>query len=144
VEDSDALTQLRIQMRDEREADSSVSPTNFYQYTHRYFTETIVNGNFVAFVAIEHDQIIASSGICFYQVPPTYSNPSGELAYVMNIFTIPKYRKQGIATKLLQHIMEEAKFRKCAIVTLNASEMGKPLYIKYGFQFTENHMEYQF
>lgn len=62
----------------------------------------------------------------------------------MNIFTIPNYRKQGIATKLLQHIMEEAKVRNCAIVTLNASEMGKPLYIKYGFQFTENHMEYQF
>lgn len=33
VEDSDALTQLRIQMRNEREIDSSVPPTNFFK-TH--------------------------------------------------------------------------------------------------------------
>ena len=51
----------------------------------------------------------------------------------MNIFTFPEYRGQGIGTKLFEMIVEEAKIRGCKKITLNATDAGRPLYMKYGF-----------
>lgn len=130
-------------MRKERETEGlNENPQTFYDNTYNYFKENIQNGSFVAFVAVEKDEIISTSGLCFYTVPPTYGNTNGLVAYIMNMYTKPQYRKQGIASQLLDCIVNEAKSKNCTKVTLNASEMGKPLYQKYGFKDLQNEMVY--
>lgn len=58
----------------------------------------------------------------------------------MNIFTFPDYRKQGIGTELLKRTVEEAKNRGYIKITLNATDMGRPLYEKYGFKDSHGDM----
>lgn len=143
IEDCTELTALRLEMRNERETDNlKENHQTFYDSTYNYFYENIVGGNFVAYIAVENDEIVATSGLCFYSVPPTYKNTTGLVAYVMNMYTRQQYRKRGIATKLLDCLINEAKSRNCTKVTLNASDMGKPIYQKYGFKDLQNEMVY--
>lgn len=143
VEDSIELTKLRIEMRKERN-EIIENIEEFYNNSLNFFVENIELNNFVAFVAIENNAIIATSGICFYSVPPISSIPNGKVAYLMNMYTVPAYRNKGIATKLLKHTMDEALERKCSKVSLSASDMGEPLYIKYGFKKVPSTMEFYF
>jgi GNAT superfamily N-acetyltransferase len=143
IQDCIQLTNIRIEMRKERETESlNVSSEIFYDNTLNYFKENILKGNFVAFVAVDKGEIIATSGICFYSVPPTYGNPDGKVGYIVNMYTKAPYRKKGIARQLLDCIVNEAKIRSCNKITLNASDMGKSIYEKYGFKDLQNEMVY--
>jgi predicted acetyltransferase len=67
---------------------------------------------------------------------------SGKVAYIGNMFTYPDYRKQGIATKLFSLSMDSAKEAGCKEVFLDATEMGRPIYAKYGFKKNDDAMSY--
>lgn len=82
-------------------------------------------------------------GVSFYKVMPTYSNPQGKNAYIMNMYTRPAYRRKGIASKLLDLLIREAINRGIKKISLEATEMGKLVYRRYGFVPMENEMEYQ-
>mgnify|MGYP003391121235 FL=1 len=71
---------------------------------------------------------------------PTFHNPTGEKAYIMNMYTLPEYRRQGIAYKTLDLLVAEAKKRNIKMISLEATEQGKPLYDKYGFVKMEDEM----
>ena len=43
------------------------------------------------------------------EVMPTYHNQSGMKAYIMNMFTHPDYRRQGIAYRTLDTLIKDAK-----------------------------------
>ena len=64
------------------------------------------------------------------------SNVTGKIAYITNVYTRNEYRKQGIATKLLELIIDEIKYKGCKFVRLHASSEGKKLYEKIGFRHT--------
>jgi len=141
LEDCAELTKIRIDFRRESETGNlTFSEDKFYQNTLAYFARGMTDGSFAAFIAIEDNEIVATSGVCFYTVPPTYQNPSGLVAYVMNMYTKPEYRGRGLATRLLGEIVGEAKSRGCTKVTLNASQMGKPVYTRFGFTEVQNAM----
>lgn len=106
----------------------------------KFFSSGIVDETLVVWVASEYDSIISTCGVCFFQYPPSYSNTTGRIAYVTNIYTQDAYRRQGIATKLLEYIMEEIKKRDYKFVRLHASSQGKNLYERIGFVDAEGFM----
>ncbi len=106
----------------------------------RYFSTSISNKNLVVWLATENEYIIGTAGVCFFQYPPSFSNITGKIAYITNVYTRNEYRKQGIATRLLELIMEEVKNEGCKFVRLHASSQGKKLYEKMGFADAEGFM----
>jgi ribosomal protein S18 acetylase RimI-like enzyme len=105
-----------------------------------YFSKNIVNDTFISWVAIENNEIIATSGLCFYQLPPNFTNPSGKVAYITNMYTKNKFRRKGIASKLLEKVINEAQLLNYRIIRLHASLDGKNLYLKYGFNYSDGYM----
>ena len=105
-----------------------------------YFSQYIANNTFISWVATENNKIIATSGVCFYQLPPNYSNPSGKIAYITNMYTKKEFRRKGIASKLLEKIIDEVRSLNYRIIRLHASSDGKNLYLKYGFSDYEGSM----
>jgi len=105
-----------------------------------YFTCAISDGAFISWVMDNDGEIIATSGVCFYTLPPNYSNPSGRTAYITNMYTKPEYRRRGIAAELLDMVIEEAKIRGYKIIRLHTSEYGKSIYLKAGFADTDGYM----
>lgn len=136
------LVRLRIDFLTEMNAAEHHAPLpdGFEAVLIGYLESAIPNGNFVAYVAQEDEKIIATSGICFYQAVPSQSNPTGRIAYIMNMYTVPCQRKKGLATALLQRTIQEARLRGSTTITLHATEDGRNLYAKTGFSKDEDGM----
>ena len=109
-----------------------------------YFNRALADNSFISWLALDDGVVIATSGLCFYQLPPNYANPSGNNAYVTNMLTQKAYRKQGIASALLEKILLEARSLGFTVVRLHASADGKGLYAKFGFVPTDGYMALRF
>jgi GNAT superfamily N-acetyltransferase len=109
---------------------------------NKYFMESIKNGSYVSFIALFEGKIAGTSGITFYNVPPNKKCPNGKVGYISNMFTLKEYRGMGIASKLFSLVINEAKDMGCGKILLNATDMGRPLYEKFGFTATKGDMEY--
>ena len=141
TEDAALLTQLRLQMRRERE---TVLPPEdmaaFQQNNLDYFIENLANGSYIGVVAEEYGEVIATGGICLHNHPPSYSVPNGKSACLLNMYTLPGHRGRGAAGKILAFLVQIAAQKRCCQVFLNASDMGKSLYEKFGFREVRNEM----
>ena len=143
LDDLDVLVGMRMAMREEREeAPCPIDPTEFETKTREYFRTHVPDGRFIAWLAAEDGRVIATSGMCVYDVPPTYGNPKGRIAYLVNMYTLPEHRGRGIASKLVQLLVDEARKLGCGRVTLNTSKAGKHVYENYGFADLPGEMEY--
>jgi len=138
LSDIDLLTATRMEVlravfNVTDEADLPLIEKNSYEY-YRNSLKTDVH---VAYLVIDKsngtDRFAASGGISFYQIMPTCDNPDGRKAYVMNMYTRPEYRRQGIAGEVLELLIAETLERGITCITLDASEMGRPVYEKHGF-----------
>ena len=58
----------------------------------------------------------------------------------MNIYTAPAYRRRGVARRIVEKLIEDAKARGIRSVLLEATEMGRPLYESLGFEDAQGYM----
>ena len=142
VEDADTLAVIRLDFFGEGRAFSEEDKKVLLENNRSYLRESLTEGSFVAWIALSEGEIVATSGVNFFRQPPNPGCKNGQVANIANMFTYAPYRKQGIATKLFALCVEEAKKRGCGKVVLNASDMGRPLYEKYGFVDTKGDMVY--
>ena len=59
------------------------------------------------------------------------------------MYTLPEYRRKGIAKALLQKEAEEARAAGCGVIWITASDMGVLLYTDFGFEKNEKFMQYK-
>lgn len=57
----------------------------------------------------------------------------GRHAIILNVFTEPRWRHQGVAVLLLQWIIQWARTERLDRLVLHASEAARPLYERLGF-----------
>ena len=105
-----------------------------------YFSESLANNSLICWLGIYEELVVATAGLCFYQLPPSFSNPTGRVAYITNMYTDEKFRKQGIASYLFDQLLKEAEYLNYRSVRLHASEHGKSIYVKAGFVVTDGYM----
>ena len=106
-----------------------------------YYKRALETGEHIAYLVYDDGTFIGAGGVSFYQVMPTYHNPTGKKAYIMNMYTAPEYRRQGIAYRTLDLLVKDVREQGVSQIALEATEMGQPLYQKYGFVKTEVEME---
>ena len=106
-----------------------------------YYEHAIPDGTHTAILVFDGDRFVGSGGISYYQVMPTYHNPTGRKGYVMNMYTRPEYRRMGIATHMLDLLIQDAKEKDVSFISLEATAAGRPLYEKYGFSAMTSEME---
>ena len=59
----------------------------------------------------------------------------------MNMYTAPEYRRQGIVLHTLDLLVRDGKEQGISWISLEATDMRRPLYEKYGFVKMEDEME---
>ena len=134
LDDIDVLTKTRVMvLRVANKLDDTADMHEVEIEAYAYYAHALKDGSHAAYLVYDGDRIVGAGGISFYQVMPTCSNPSGQKAYIMNMFTHPDYRRQGIAYHTLDLLVKEAKGRGVTAISLEATDMGRPLYEKYGF-----------
>lgn len=107
-----------------------------------FYNRHMADGTFVSWIAMDGEKIIGTSGMSFVEKPPYFSCPSGKLGLLSSMYTDPNYRRMGIAKKLLNRVVEEARNYGCGAVHITASDMGVKLYTAYGFKHNGNFMQY--
>lgn len=141
IEDIDVLTETRVEvLRAANQLSEQADMTEVREQSYQYYKKAIVDGTHVAYLVFDNDHFVGAGGISFYQVMPTYHNPSGRKAYIMNMYTAPGYRRRGIAYHTLDLLVQEARDRGITAISLEATQMGRPLYEKYGFVSMKDEM----
>ena len=141
MEKLEDLVKTRIQvLRAANKLDGSEDMGQTEQESRTYYEKSLEDGSHVAYLVYDGDRIIGTGGISFYQVMPTYHNPTGMKAYIMNMYTDPEYRRKGIAMRTLDLLVQEAWGRGIRFIALEATSMGRPLYERYGFCRMEDEM----
>lgn len=110
------------------------------QSNRLYYERTLQKESHIACFSCQGEEIIGCGGMCIYQEMPSPDNPSGYCAYLMNIYTRPQFRGQGIGEKMVKWLMDEASGRKITKVYLETSESGRKLYRKLGFLPMQDYM----
>lgn len=141
-EDIEELVKTRIiVLRAANKLSDDVDMSLVEQETYAYYKRALETGEHIAYLVYDNGTFIGAGGVSFYQVMPTYHNPSGKKAYIMNMYTAPEYRRRGIAFHTLDLLVKAAKEQGVSQIALEATDMGQPLYEKYGFVNMEDEME---
>ena len=92
-----------------------------------------LNGDHVTVLAIDGGEVIGCASMSFMWIMPTFSHPTGKRAHLMNVYTRSEYRRQGIARKMVEMLIDETWKRGATEISLDATKMGRPLYESMGF-----------
>lgn len=142
IEDIEELVRTRITvLRAANKLSDDVDMSEVEKESYEYYKYALENGGHIAYLVYDNGKFIGAGGVSFYRVMPTYHNPSGRKAYIMNMYTAPEYRRQGVAYRTLDLLVKESKKQGILQIALEATDMGRLLYEKYGFVQMENEME---
>ena len=103
---------------------------SFLEASRKFFLE----GDQTTVLAVEGDRAAGCATMCYTEVMPTFSHPTGKRAHLMNVYTDPSRRRQGIARQMVSILIEEAWNRGVTEISLDATEAGRPLYRALGFR----------
>ncbi|MBE5940315.1 MAG: GNAT family N-acetyltransferase [Lachnospiraceae bacterium] len=142
IADIDELVRTRIiVLRAANKLSDDVDMLTVEKESYAYYKRALESGEHIAYLVYDNGTFIGAGGVSFYQVMPTYHNPTGKKAYIMNMYTAPKYRRQGIAIHTLDLLVNDAREQGVSQIALEATDMGRPLYERYGFIKMEDEME---
>lgn len=142
IEDLDILTDTRLEvLKAANQLEDDVDMSEVKKQSLEYYQSALKDDTHVAYLIFDEDKFVGAGGISYFKVMPTYHNPTGRKAYIMNMYTKPKYRRKGIAIKTLDLLVQDAKKRGITAISLEATAMGRPLYEKYGFISMNDEME---
>ena len=135
----DEFIEMRIaQLREEGATEQIDIKPNLLDYYQRHMSD----GTFVSWLAFDGEKIVGTSGMSFVEKPPYFGCPSGKIGLLSSMYTHPDYRRKGIATELLDKVVNEARKYGCGTVQITAADMGVLLYTSYGFVKNEKFMYY--
>jgi len=119
---------------------TDIEKRDLTHYPSRYFDENIETSNFLGMVCEYENDTIAVTYLSIKNMPPNPHFINGRVGTILNVFTYPKYRKQGIATKLISLIIETAKKENICELRLSATKSGENMYKNLGF-YESNYIE---
>lgn len=107
----------------------------------RYYERMLQNGGHIACFACVDGEAAGCGGICIYEEMPSPDNPCGKCAYLMNIYTRPRFRRQGVGEAVVRWLAGQASQLGISKIYLESSEAGLGLYKRLGFVPMQNMMK---
>lgn len=98
-----------------------------------YFRKSLEGGRFFALYAETEGEIFSFGGMIIKEIPGDSYKSSYIEGDILNIYTIPEARRQGISSMILERLLAEAKSMGISKVALHTSKDGEILYRKFGF-----------
>lgn len=92
-----------------------------------------LNGDQTTVLVLDEGKVIGCASMSYMWIMPTFSHPTGKRAHLMNVYTNKDYRRQGIARKMVNMLIEDARSKGVTEISLDATESGRPLYESLGF-----------
>lgn len=134
MSDIETMVEYRITFLKEAQGIPSPELESFLrQSLWSYFNRSLKDDSFVSWIAEYDNKSIGFSGMVIREQPGNFEVPSGKTGYILNMFTVKEYRKNGIGSLLFQKLIDEAKRKELDKIELHATNDGEPIYRQYGF-----------
>lgn len=91
----------------------------------------------IAFVARDENRIVSVAYLLIIEMPANLMLLNGIYGDVLNVYTEPEYRGKGLATSLMNNLIEYGKKAGLGRIDLMATDDGYPIYKKVGFEDKE-------
>src|SRR6202158_2900071 len=109
-----------------------------------WLARALADGSHRHWLALDSSgRVAGGGGVLLCPWPANPKDPCTERAVILNVYTEPEFRRQGIARQIMQTILVWAKERGLRAVNLHASDEGRLLYEQLGFEPT-NEMRLRF
>lgn len=102
-----------------------------------YLPRAIETGEYLGWMVVAPDgEVVGGAGLSVMRLLPTPFNPGGQFTYLMSLYVEPAFRRQGIAGRLIETMVEWSRAHGYGEVRLHASDQGRRLYERLGFRET--------
>lgn len=130
--DIDILMNIRLEMLREVNdlSDEYTYDKILVSESRKYFED----GNQTTILALDNETVVGCASLSYIWIMPTFDHPTGVRAHLMNVYTKSEYRRRGISRRMVGLLIDEAKEKGVTEISLDSTEMGKPLYAALGFE----------
>ena len=106
MEDIDELVRTRIiVLRAANKLPDDEDMSVVEKESYAYYRRALETGEHIAYLVYDNGAFVGAGGVSFYQVMPTYHNPTGKKAYIMNMY------KGNIIKNLIMDCQSYTKYR---------------------------------
>lgn len=141
MEDLDFLVRMRI--RDLRMFSECVEETELADGIRRFYEKKMKEHACRTLLGYVGRELAAMATLYFYDVLPSNENPSGRVGQITNVWVDEAFRCQGIATRMVEKLMGEAR-EEAGMICLNSSEQALGMYKRMGFSSKKGYLVYYF
>ncbi len=135
--DAEALTEQRLAMFREI---GDVPPRNLRGYAPRFRTwfrhELRADRLFGYVIEATGDRVVGGGLVWLQPRLPSPRFPHRTIPYAFSVYTDPEFRSRGIATRIMEAVIEDVRRRGFPGIELHATEAGRGVYLRLGFQPT--------
>jgi GNAT superfamily N-acetyltransferase len=134
--DVETLADLRWRMETERHPEHPATEANHAAYleaARQNIHAEIAAGRHIAFLAEADGEAVACAILIWWMMLPSLTDLHRKRGYVSSVYTDPAWRRNGVARALMERLIARAEAMDVRRLILNASEMGRPLYLDLGF-----------
>lgn len=109
-----------------------------------WLSRALADGSYHHWFAVDGSGgVMGGGGVLLCSWPANPKDPCSERAIILNVYTEPEFRRRGIARQIMAAILDWARQRGFRTINLHASDEGRALYEKLGFEAT-NEMRLRF
>jgi hypothetical protein len=99
-----------------------------------YFSKATEDKTCISFIAKCDGTVAGIGSVHLRETPGNFKNPTGRWGYIMNMYTVPNYRRMGICKGILDLLVEEGKMNGITAFELHATKEGELVYKQNGFE----------
>jgi ribosomal protein S18 acetylase RimI-like enzyme len=135
VEDANTIARHRESMfRDMGYHDGA----HLHSMRHRFLPwveAKLRSGDYLGWLAVdEDDRAVAGAGLWLMEWPPHMVSSGSRRGNILNVYTEPAFRRQGLARSLVEAALHACKVNNVDFVILHTSKEGRRLYEQLGFE----------
>lgn len=136
IDELDVLVRWRMRaLHEVFPTDANEDRSVIRKNNEEYYKKHVPAGTYTACFAQESTSgnIVGCGGVCYHEEMPSPDNVSGTNGYLMNIYTIPEIRGQGVGRSIVEFLIDDARSKGVEKIYLESSHVAKRLYGKIGF-----------
>ncbi|MBZ5600384.1 MAG: GNAT family N-acetyltransferase [Acidobacteriia bacterium] len=104
--------------------------------SEQYLAQALANRSFRAWFALAGMRVVGGGAVLISPWPSHPYDLECRRATILNLYVYPQFRRQGVARRLMQAMIEWCRSQDFATVSLHASADGRHLYEALGFKPT--------
>lgn len=139
--DMDLFVKLRLDFLSERAKEKTEQNKELIiDSLKEYYIKSLNRNEFIGIICEYNKNVISTAFLAINEKPANNNFTNGKVGTLLNVYTYPEYRKNGLAANIIKIIVEEAKKQNVSEIELLATDDGEKIYKK--FDFREPDMKY--